>query len=141
MMNKTDWTHLAINLAGDKGLTPAQLQKVLFLVKENFSDQLTDFYEFKPYNYGPFDKQVYVDAEVLASQGQVKLEKYPGRSWVIYRANPESSPVTAENTEEKKIEKYLETVVKWSQSLTFEQLISSIYKKYPSYKVNSVFRG
>jgi hypothetical protein len=35
---------------------------------------------------------------------------------------------------------YLTAVVKWVSSLSFPDLVRAIYKKYPEYKENSVFR-
>jgi len=142
-MMKNEWTLLALQLAGDKGLTPAQLQKVLFLIKQNYSSKLGNFYEFKPYNYGPFDKQIYVDAEALAEQGLVVLKKQPGHSWSTYQISPEfdSEEHDFDGDIDANIVNYLKSVIEWAQKLTFQQLIASIYNKYPEYKVNSVFRG
>lgn len=142
MISNKDWTLLALHLAGDKGLTPAQLQKVLFLAKQNYSTRLTNFYDFKPYNYGPFDKAIYKDAEELASAGLVQLVKQPNQSWSMYKISnkPDGLEVSSKNTD-KDIENYLAKAIKWAQNISFEKLITSIYSAYPEYKVNSVFRG
>jgi uncharacterized protein YwgA len=142
MIARKDWTLLALHIAGEKGLTPAQLQKVLFLAKQNFSSKLTDFYEFKPYNYGPFDKAISRDVEELAEAGYVKLVKQPNQSWSAYRING-ASRVSEELIQEADADvvKYLTKSVHWAQSISFEKLITSIYNAYPEYKVNSVFRG
>ena len=142
-MNKENWNLLAISLGGDEGLTPAQLQKVLFLMGKAYPKTLNEFYNFKPYNYGPFDKQIYLDAEALASEGLIETISKNGNTWPYYCISEkglEFAKALADSEDQRPIS-YLTKIVKWAQSLTFGQLISSIYEKYPEYKVNSVFRG
>lgn len=138
--DKQKWTLITLLKAKSKGLTPAQLQKTLFLLQKAFPKKLKDFYHFKPYNYGPFDIQVYINAEKLASEGLINL--YPVKNgWSIYSITKTGEEVAkqVERQLDKPLIEYLDKVVKWAQSLTFQELISSIYKKYPEYKINSVF--
>jgi uncharacterized protein len=143
-MDRKYWLLMALDIASATGLTPAQLQKVLFLLGQETPQWLgtQDFYNFVPYNYGPFSKSVYVDAEVLAQAGMVNIRKIPGVSFSVYE-------ITASGIERAKILEreadaralqYLRSVVPWAQRLTFSELISSIYRKYPAFRVNSVFQ-
>lgn len=139
---KEKWTLLALAKAKSKGLTPAQLQKTLFLLQKAYPKKLKDFYNFIPYNYGPFDIQVYVNAEKLAKDGLVGLS--PIRNgWSQYYITSLGKKVASkiEENSDQSIVEYLDKIVKWAQSLTFQQLISSVYKHYPEYKINSVFSG
>ena len=45
-----------IAAAGEDGLDRVQLQKSAFLVGEEFEGKLIDFYQFRPYMYGPFSQ-------------------------------------------------------------------------------------
>lgn len=141
-LDKADWTLLAIAAAGRKGLTPAQLQKTLFLVKQNFRNELKDFYAFEPYNYGPFDKSIYEDARVYAQKGMVKMNGVSGQNWSKYYITTEGAAKAQplRSNADTNAMSYLEKIVHWAQSLSFPQLISAIYKQYPEYKVNSVFK-
>src|SRR5437773_8648050 len=68
IMSRRDWLLVALTEAGDRGLSPVQIQKTMFLFK-NGTDRVLDedqFYDFRPYNYGPFDSQIYRDLEDLA---------------------------------------------------------------------------
>ena len=57
--------------AGDAGLNRVQLQKSAFLVGEEFDERLpANFYQFRPYMYGPFAQDVYTDLDRLCD-GQV----------------------------------------------------------------------
>lgn len=127
--------------AESKGLTPAQLQKSLFLLEKAFPKKLTNFYKFEPYNYGPFDSAIYEDADLLTIKNYVKQIKVNDYDWSIYHITQKGKEKALEI--EKKLPKdmsnYIYKLVRWIQNLTFQELISAIYKKYPEYKVNSVF--
>jgi hypothetical protein len=134
-MVRKDWTLLAVSLGGNKGLTPAQLQKVLFLLSKAYPKTIS--------NYGPFDKAIYQDAKLLVDEGLIKTIEKNGNSWSYYC-------ISSDGVDKAKLllgdhslrpAAYLNKLVHWAQTLTFEQLISSVYEKYPEYKVNSVFRG
>jgi len=141
-MQKKDWTLLAIAAAKEGGLTPAQLQKSLFLIEKNYPGNLDSFYKFEPYNYGPFDKTVYEDARSLASVKMVKMNGVQGQRWSKYYVTPEGEveATRLQAVADAKLVAYLSKVVQWAQGLSFTQLVSSIYKHYPDYKINSVFR-
>ena len=78
-LQRKDWTLLAIALAGGLPLSPAQLQKAVFLFGEQMPKDVLpeDFYDFQPYNYGPFCRDVYTDAEELAAEGLVEISADP----------------------------------------------------------------
>src|SRR5436190_18669612 len=79
-MEPKDWTLLVISAADSRGLSPVQLQKSLFLLERRLSEEAPaeklgeSFYEFVPYNYGPFDVKVYQDAEALEERGLVTIQ-------------------------------------------------------------------
>ncbi|MGC9971907.1 MAG: hypothetical protein ABSE56_15100 [Bryobacteraceae bacterium] len=142
-MRRSDWTLCAIGLAGDRGLSPVQLQKTLFLLGEERAEEVgPDFYQFIPYNYGPFDASVYHDASSLADEGFVSIS-CSVRGFNIYSITPKGAR-HAEETQRfahpRAIE-YLKRVVDWAQGLSFSQLVRAIYAKYPEYRENSVFQG
>jgi len=122
-------------------ISPVQLQKVAFLVGDQCKDEELpeDYYEFKPYDYGPFNSQIYSDAEELAAQGLVLIDLDSSGTRRQYRATFKSrdEDMTAIS---QGVRNYIEQAVDWATSLTFRQLVSSIYEHYPQYKVNSVFR-
>lgn len=137
---------LAVLSAAEGGaFTPTQIQKALFLISENapyiFEDGVR--YNFAPYNYGPFDASVYKDLEALSSQKRVAIAQSAVGHWKEYSATP------AGIAEGKAIlsgmkhthAEYVSSVAAWVRSLTFEQLVKSIYDKYPEMRVNSIFKG
>jgi len=143
-MNRKDWTLLAISFARGEPLSPVQLQKTLFLLGETLASAVgPDFHHFEPYNYGPFSRTVYDDVTQLASDGLVRMDCQPGRSWVEYAATPEGLEQAAElkKAASGTALAYLEAVVGWARSLSFQQLVRAIYKLYPEQRANSVFQG
>lgn len=143
LQNK-DWTLLAISAAQGESLTPVQLQKSLFLMGQNAPWAVgRSYYHFSPYNYGPFSQRVYTDAEVLARDGLVRIERRPGQSWVEYSATPVGLRKAAEIERQvpSSAAEYLRSVVAWAHGLTFGELVSAIYSAFPEQRVNSVFRS
>ena len=142
-MKREDWLLLVV-AAGDKPLTPVQLQKTLFLVKEASLPNLPDdFYDFVPYHFGPYDAQVYQDADSLQERGLVVRHKAARGTWTDTSITG-SGRSKAEELEEKlppAITSYIHNLVDWAQGLTFSQLVGAIYRKYPNYRANSVFQG
>jgi uncharacterized protein len=139
-MTRKDWTLLVIAAAGGHSLSPVQLQKALFLLGENL--QLgAGFFHFTPYDYGPFDSAVYSEAEGLEREGLVRIET-PPYSYREYRATDEGRaraealrPQLAEG-----VAGYVDQVVTWVRSRSFNDLVRAIYQAYPKMKANSVFR-
>ena len=142
-MKRTDWTLMALNAAGPDGLSPVQLQKTLFILSKQLPDAVGDsFYNFVPYNYGPFDRAVYEDAEELARGGQIEITQRDGENWNRYVITREGEvDISRAVYEHRDAADYLERLVKWVQEQTFQGLVSAVYAKYPEMRANSVFQG
>ena len=143
-MTRKDWTLIAICAAKEKGLSPVQLQKSLFLLGREMKKQVgANFYKFAPYHYGPFDRTVYDDASSLAEEGFVMITRRPGENWnryIITTAGCDRAAVLRGAAPQDAVE-YLERVVSWALRQTFQGLVREIYERYPDMKVNSVFHG
>ena len=142
-ISRRDIAMFVIASSGEKGLSPVQLQKSLFLVAESGSKDLpADFYKFSPYNYGPFSPEIYDDTDELTREGLVTgIDS--GFGWSRYVASP-AGLKRSEEFEEKAVaglSEYIRNVVEWVQSLDFAGLLRAIYAKYPQYRVNSIFQG
>jgi uncharacterized protein YwgA len=139
-LSNKDWMLLVLFYAGSVGLSPVKLQKSLFLLQKAFHQEIGNFYAFKPYNYGPFDARIYVNADELVTDGLVSKVTMD-HSWSTYVITKPGlvKAKTLLKVTDKKIIKYIKQLIRWMQPLSFEVLISSVYKKYPEYKKNSVF--
>ncbi len=136
-----------LGAAGGAPLSPVQLQKSLFLIGENLKPADTDYsqgyYAFEPYDYGPFDSDVYADAEALAATGLATITPHPARSFFQYAATPEG--VARASELEKSIppvaRQYVHDVVAWARDRSFSEIVRAIYQKYPKQRARSVFNG
>ena len=143
-MKRADWLLLALAQGKGDPLTPVQLQKVLFLLgRERRAAAGRAFYKFVPYNYGPFCRDIYTDAEALEADGLVRIDRAePGRAWPEYSATAAGlrRSVQLKKSAPPDGAQYLARVVDWARGLNFQQLVKAIYDRYPDQKINSVFR-
>ena len=143
-IDRTEWILLALNAAESKKLSPVQLQKILFLLGDRRPKSVgSGFYTFRPYHYGPFDAEVYHDADFLVAKKLLLLDEAKGRSWRAYILTDagKRQAQTAEKKAPQKTVAYLHRLVGWAQALPFESLVRAIYDAYPRMRVNSIFRA
>ena len=130
-------------LAPAKGAThtPVQVQKLLFLIDREASALVGGpFFNFTPYNYGPFDKRVYKEIEALALVGLADItEGGGGRNFALTPAGQVQGEQLL-NGLPAAAQEYITRVSGFVRGLSFSALVSAIYKRYPDMRVNSVFR-
>lgn len=140
-MDRLHWTLVATAFAKGRGLSPVQLQKALFLLGKGMPQSVGEgFYQFIPHNYGPFSKEIYLDAERLASEGLVAIVQSGSYPEYICTAAGQGVAKMISGTADARVLEYFEQVVHWVQSLSFSALVRAIYSKYPEYRENSVFQ-
>jgi len=143
-MTRADLLLVVLAAANGAPYKPAQLQKTVFLITQN--TQLVDRgpkFNFRPYNYGPFDKAVYDEAETLKLQGWARIEPSGYGQWNIYGATDDGLAFGREilETLPPAIAKYIHDTSHWVRSVSFSTLVKSIYAQYPGMQVNSIFQG
>ena len=99
-------------------------------------------YDFQPYDYGPFDRTVYSDIEELEAEGLAQIRQQAGSRWRTYMATPEGIERARQLAVylTKSQQEVLERIVKLVRSLSFNDLVSAIYRAYPHMRERSVFR-
>jgi len=133
-MTPKDWTLLVLASAGGP-LSPVQLQKTLFLIDRNLSRAqrgVTRFYNFRAYDYGPFDSAIYTDAVILQTEG---------RAMISDSAGPHRQYAVLRRALEPNVLEYVDRAARWVRSMPFRELVRAIYAQYPEMRANSVFRG
>jgi hypothetical protein len=85
---------------------------------------------------------VYTDIEVLAKEGMAQIDQQPGTRWRTYSASEAGIALGRHYAERLTGEQraILEKIVKLVRSLSFNELVSAIYKAYPPMRARSVFR-
>jgi uncharacterized protein len=132
-------------LAASDGAThsPVQVQKLFFLLDKRIPSYTGGpHFHFIPYDYGPFDPEVYDELHKLEQKGLVIIEHQPSTRWKSYRLTPQGQQWGEKLLGEidEIARRYIRDVSRWVRSLSFAQLVSAIYKAYPEMQVNSVFR-
>jgi len=129
--------------APDCRLQPVQLQKTVFLLDRlglpQADNQLT--YNFEPYHYGPFDRQVYADLNSATDDGlveRIQSDAYPGHDFLLTPSGIERAEAALNSlpTEQREM---LREVVRWVTSMSFRELLGAIYKRFPQFRENSIF--
>ena len=124
-----------IAAAGEDGLDRVQLQKSAFLVGEEFEGKLIDFYQFRPYMYGPFSQEIYTDVERLSDGPLIETYFDDGRQW--YRMACDATSLQYSLSED--LESVVKRIVSWvSKMSSFYELVRAIYYLYPEQRKNSV---
>lgn len=147
-MSRRDWTLLVVGAgAPERGLTPLQLQKTLFLLGKNLPSAVNaagePYYEFRAYDYGPFDENVYHDAEHLEAEGLISILRPPRTRFKQYLITPagKRAAVDVQAKVGARTANYVGELARFTQSLSFDQLVGLVYRLYPEMRENSVFKG
>lgn len=140
-MKRTDLLLKIIMAAEGTPLTPVVMQKVTFLLGNEFPQELPDdYYQFEKYAYGPFCMEIYRDAEALQRDGLVLISRNERGGWKEYSASFKAATFQLNSIPEH-ISRYIDETVNWARGLSFQELVRNIYKRFPDYRVNSVFQG
>ncbi|HTQ83753.1 MAG TPA: hypothetical protein VMI47_10845 [Pseudolabrys sp.] len=136
---------LAILAAADgRPYTPVQIQKAVFVICDQFPDLIDDGpgFNFEPYDYGPFDSDVYSEISALDARGEAIIAPSGIGNWNTYAASDYGlARGRALLDEMGRQGKYVQKISDWVRSMSFSQLVKSIYEAYPDMRANSIFRG
>ena len=139
-MKRLDLLLKIIAAADGEKVTPAQLQKVAFLVGMEFAEDLpNDYYLFEKYDYGPFSADVFRDAEELEREGKIAISVHPRGGWREYAATVRGSRIDLKDIPAE-MKSFIEDKVSWARGLSFQQLVREVYIQFPEYRENSVFQ-
>jgi uncharacterized protein len=142
-MARQDWLLMALASREGAPMDPVQVQKAMFLLSRELADDVgSGFYRFRPYNYGPFDAEIYTDLQLLAIRGLISIAS-SSRGARLFSATPAGMRQGNDLLEElgPAARSYLRRVVEWVCSLSFADLVRAIYARYPDFRRNSVFVG
>ena len=139
-MNRREFV-LAVLSASQTSLTPVQTQKLFFLIDRKIPHLVGGpFYHFQPYHYGPFDRQLYDDLDVLKAEGLIAVQQGSVRQYMVSRLGHERGNELLVSLPSA-VQEYVPKLISWITAMNFPELVSAIYYEFPDMKVNSVFRG
>ncbi|QCQ99171.1 hypothetical protein [Brevundimonas sp. SGAir0440] len=130
--------------ASEPGATfsPVQLQKLFFVLDREAAKPLGGpHFNFQPYDYGPFDRALYDRIDALRDEGLVQT--FNSGRYRLYSTTPAGTARGIEilGSIDPQMREYVAAVASWVRRLSFSDLVSAIYERYPDMRVNSIFRG
>jgi len=144
-LTKTQAILLMFFLGSDRELDPIRIMKALFLFNMKAHPYwLTSEarYTFKPYSYGPYSPQLTSDLSALSLKGYLTETRAVGQSWNYYKLTEKGRRLASEYVKQinPNALTYLHQLRDYVSSLSFSALLKAVYKMYPEYAVNSVFK-
>jgi hypothetical protein len=144
-MDRRELVLVMLTAANGQPYTPVQIQKAIFLISRNMPSVIDNGpgFAFEPYDYGPFDANVYSEAEALASEGEAVVARAAGGRWNTYAASDHGLERGSQILDRlpPQTSQYIRGVSEWVRKLDFSTLVRSIYDAYPDMRANSIFRG
>ena len=121
--------------------SPVQVQKMFFLLDKKVGKEIGGpHFNFVPYDYGPFDVEVYKEIEKLAANGLIEVSHVGSlRRYSLTEAGHQKGKALLENFSAF-VQQFMRDVSNFVCSHSFADLVAAIYKAYPDMKINSVFR-
>jgi hypothetical protein len=139
-LSRRDFVLAALAPAEGEAHTPVQVQKLMFILEQELPTGICEpGFDFRPYDYGPFDKQVYEDLEALAAKEWVDIRPGPWRTYRLTVKGQERGETCLRKLPEH-LQEYIRKISGFARRLSFTQLVSAVYKKYPWTRERSVFQ-
>jgi len=116
------------------------LMKYAFLLQMEGNGGRRWLYQFVPYHYGPFAKELYADLEKLQADGLVTVENDTEEDKTrIALADPAKAEETLADLPED-LREDAATVIETYGELDHNALLKTVYEKYPAYARKSRLR-
>jgi hypothetical protein len=143
VMTRQEFMLAVLATAGTESQTPAQVQKLSFLIDRKIPEQVGGpWFAFQPCDYGPFDIAVYEELRSLSRLLLVSIEVV-APSLHAYRLTPQGLVQGLARQAELPAAavRYIGRLSAWVRGLSFPALVTAIYREFPDMRANSVFQG
>lgn len=128
-----------LSLIPDIELTPIQIQKLFFLIERRIAIRPhcseAKVFNFKPYNYGPFDAELSQSINVLIAEKKIICNN---RNRLDHYFLPSQNIEDTSNFLDEKSRKFIPELVQYIKGLTFKELCFAIYNEFPEMAENSI---
>lgn len=137
-VSRSDILLAIIAAANGKELSRGHLQKVAFLVSEEFKGRLpADFYTFDKHKYGPFCIDIYNDTDMLlyweCIQTRLSADRSSEKYSIAKRINIDGFQL------DEDIKRFIKNTVAWVADMSFGELVRAVYRLYPEFLERSTF--
>jgi hypothetical protein len=140
-LKRDDYVLAMMGLTGGRPLEPVHVQKLFFLLDNRVAPHLGKaYFDFKAYDYGPFDKTVYEALGSLSDRGDVAISRSTSglRQYSLTPKGVGNATKLAAKLPDD-VRSKAQRLGEWVVAQDFATLVSAIYKAYPAMKENSVF--
>lgn len=112
--------------------------KAAFIVSQRGRNEWRTFFHFEPFDYGPFDKAVYLSRDRLLAQGLL-VSSAEGR-YASYSLSEDGAAHVAELRAQIGEENadWFRSIGAFVTSKSFSELLSAIYSAFPEFATQSV---
>lgn len=134
---------LLLEAEGKRAITGrTRMQKLVFLLQQHFEDT-PGAYNYIPYDYGPFSRELYFDIDELVERGVIKeTETQFGHDNVVYEyeLGPRAETYLDRWSEGAKDElrKAASEIKSGYNQWNLRKLLEFVYEEYPEYASRSV---
>lgn len=142
-MTKEDVVLAGLAASKREAHTSVQVQKLFFLLDRKIPEVLDGpHFDFEPYHYGPFDKDVPRTLDKLSEKGLVEIVRPSSTGRKTYRTSREGQKRGEAVLDQlpDAMAAYVGELSDFVLGLSFAELVRSIYAAYPEMKVNSLFQ-
>jgi hypothetical protein len=131
---------LADGAEGPYELDPVRLMKGSFIISQAGRPAWRNLFQFRPYDYGPFDTRVYSARDGLVNEGLLRVDRTgrydaysltPAGTARIAAIEAELGPGDAD---------WVRRTGRYVTSKSFAKLLDEIYTRWPDYAKRSVVR-
>lgn len=143
-MNKEEIVLLVLSSSNGGSYSPVQIQKLFFLIDKNLGKKIGGpHFDFRPYHYGPFDKNLYFVINELERKKLIEIipeQINRPRSFKL-TSTGQAYGIGLLNKLKQNYKDYISKVDSFVRETSFQDLVLAIYKEYPEMKEKSIFAG
>lgn len=140
-VNRRDFVMAVLSTSHGREWTPVQVQKIFFLLDKKIGDRNGGpLWNFSAYDYGPFDAAVYDEIENLERSGDGVVNRPPLGGMRTFALTQTGQGKGESLLRTLPFASYIEALSNWVRNLSFDQLVSAVYKEFPEMRQNSIFR-
>lgn len=142
-MNRKELILACLSTSKGAKYQPVQVQKMFFIIDKEAAHLVGGpHFDFQPYHYGPFDKDVYTTFEELGSEGYIEIDEPIKVGSKRFSLTPIGQEKGQEifSTLSPNIQDFFRRLDEFVRKLSFQKLVMVIYERYPEMRARSVFK-
>lgn len=126
---------------GSFPLDPIRLMKACFLVSQRGTDAERSLFDFQPYDYGPFDSDVYRSRDALIARGLLTVDReHRHGAYNLTEAGAERVGNLRAAIGDAAAD-WFRDLGRYVTSRSFTDLLDEVYAAYPDFATRSRYSG